>query len=496
MSRMTGRVWLTGGMFALLLVASCSGGGATGTSRSTNEPPSSPATSLPTSVAEPISTMSTLPSVSDVTAAPSPTNRPPRCESAGRVDRLVVWHALSSGAALSMLDQFADEYQATSGIPVELVQMNGSGELNDALGRTAVADWPNVVLAPDSLMRNLYDSGHFVRPGECGDDSAGQLLPAVRAHFEIDGELAAAPFGVSTLVLMLDRLEYAAAGLDPDAPLHTFDDLLATSAKIRASGASPHGLVVDDHCIEWAVSTYSGMRGEVLSPPANGHDDSPMDVTFASTANIATLSALQDAVDAGSVTYIGPNEGTVADLTKIIDPQDGATMTVHTSATLGDLIALIDAGSVQGVSLGVLPLPGPGSGGVAGGNALFLTDLGDPAVTGAGMDLIRWLTSPAQLARLDAATGYVPPDEATASDPALLAGWAAHPELRVGFDQLRASPGDAATAGLLIGPTDPVNSAGYAACGQLLTDMRPAGDVLADYQDVARQLIAAYRPTD
>ena len=71
----------------------------------------------------------------------------------------------------------------------------------------------------------------------------------------------------------------------------------------------------------------------------------------------------------------------------------------------------------------------------------------------------------------------------------MLDAWAAHPELRVGYDELLDTPGSAAAAGLLIGPTDAVDAAGYAACNQLLSDMREPADVLADYAAHLRSLV-------
>jgi ABC-type glycerol-3-phosphate transport system substrate-binding protein len=397
---------------------------------------------------------------------------------------------------VTVLDEFAAEYKALTGLPVELVPMNGATELTDRLTDTSPAEWPNVVLAPDSMLRSLHDSARFLAPAECGDARIENLLPAVRAHFQIGGALAAVPFGVSTLVLMFDRVEYAGAGLDPDQPLVTFDDLLTASERVRISAVSPHGLVVDDHCIEWGVNAYSAMRGDMLSPPADGHDDSAIDVTYVTPSNVETLTALQDAVKSGDVVYIGNNEATFEDLSRIIAVEDGGTMALHTSATLGDLIGLFANGNFPNQELGVLPMPGPGQGGVAGGNALFLPDHGDPQLNGAGWDLIAWLTAPAQLAQLDAATGYLPPDALTAAEPALLESWTAHPELRVGYDQLLRTQDGPAAGGLLIGPTEPVNAAGYAACDELLADVRPPSDVLTDFQDIARGLIATYRPTN
>ncbi|MFT3852156.1 MAG: extracellular solute-binding protein [Ilumatobacteraceae bacterium] len=409
------------------------------------------------------------------------------------MDHLSIWNTLFSDAARAQLEELAAEYTAATGIAVTVEARGSAARMLDDLGALDVADWPDVILGPDVMTRPLHDSGHFVAPGECGTfGREAALLPAVRAHYTIDGRLAAVPFGVSTLLLMFDRVEYARAGLDPTEPLATFGDLLAAAEQIRVSGASPHGLVLDDHCVEWAVSAYASMRGETLSPPLDGHDSSPVQPDYATPENVATLTDLQAAAKAGDIVYVGNNSTTFADLSRIVDPADGGTMALHTSAALGDLINLFEAGNFPDAQLGVLPMPGPGAGAVAGGNALFLTDRDDATHNGAAWDLIEWLSAPAQLARFDVATGYLPPDTETAADAALLAAWAEHPELRVGYDQLAAAPDGPAAGGLLLGPADLVNAAGYSACTRLLGDGRDASEVLTDFQAVVDGLVAAY----
>ena len=221
-------------------------------------------------------------------------------------------------------------------------------------------------------------------------------------------------------------------------PLATEADLLDAAATIRESGVSPHGLVLDDHCVDWVINQYHGQSGTVISPPANGHDGSAVEPDFDTPANVEAFAALQVAVQRGDVVYIEGNPSGFGDLLQIVS-DDGATMSVHTSAAIGDLLPLLAAGNFGDAHMAVLPLPGPGPGSLAGGNGLWLVDHDDPALNGAAWDVIAWLAAAPQLAQLDAATGYVPSGAAVAAEPVLQQAWTEHPEIRVAYDQLTAA---------------------------------------------------------
>ena len=100
------------------------------------------------------------------------------------------------------------------------------------------------------------------------------------------------------------------------------------------------------------------------------------------------------------------------------------------------------------------------------------------------------------MARFDVATGYIPPSVAIATEPAVVAAWKQHPELKVGYDQLKAMSGSAASAGPLYGPSiDPVF---WALTHAILDDHADPGAALDAASKQANQLLAdflAKRPT-
>ncbi|MCU1504099.1 MAG: ABC-type sugar transport system, periplasmic component [Ilumatobacteraceae bacterium] len=455
--------------------------------RSVTSPTATQATDAPSTTAIAASS-----STSTSVAAPRT-----RCTPTTDAGNIMIWDSLGGDAAPKELDALIAEFNAAHGVQVQRTHVGGYEDVLTSLADTPLDEWPSIVIASDKATRTLLDSARFLHPEDCADSAPRRaaLLPAVRDRYSMSDQLVAVPLGVSTLVLLFDSVEYAQAGLDPAAPLGSLDALLAAAHQIRTSGASPHGLVLDDSCTSLVVEQYAARRGEVLSMPANGHDREAVHVQLATPDNVAAFRALRSGVESGDVTYVGPNAGGFDDLTRIVAENDGGTMAIHTSAALGDLLALFAAGSFQGAQLGVLPLPGPGSGALAGGNAMWLVDHDDALLNGAAWSVIAWLAAPPQLARFDAATGYVPTSADVVADPAIQAAWAAHPELKVGYDQLASVSDSIAAGGLAVGPATDVDSAMFGGCTAIMQDGKDPTAVLNDLTTSVNSLVDVYRGT-
>ena len=408
---------------------------------------------------------------------------------------VLLWEIIGGDEGQNAFDELVAEFNASQ-TAVRLVaeSVGGANDLLFTLSQTPAAEWPDLVVATPQAMKRLLDSGRVVRPDECpGGQVAGDgLLPVVRATYEVDGVLQAVPFGVSSSVLWFDTVEMRAAGLDPASPPATLEALAAASRQIVDSGVSPYGLVVYDWMTAYLLTNGALQRGEVFALPDNGRSGGPVSVDLDTPANREALTWLRDIVIVNGGVSIGLTPAGVEDLTRVADPLDGATMTVHTSAALGDVIALLEAGSFPGVELGVGPLPGPGRGAVLGGNGFFLIDHGDPARAGAAFDVVTWFTEPANIARFDAATGYIPPSFRVAAEPVLVAAWAEHPEMRVAWDQVLALPGNDVTAGALFGPSAEVERLFFELTADVVDNGMPPAEALQGLTDDINALLAQY----
>lgn len=418
--------------------------------------------------------------------------RAPVCAPNDDRGRLTIWSLGGGNLFTSHWSASMSAYTAEHGVTFDLQTFDNDRQILDRLAVTPPDDWPDLVLVSEQARRNLVDSHRFLHPTDCDASFGDDMLPLLRATYTVDGDLVALPFGVSVPVLMYDSTEFTAAGLDATHPPTTLTALLDASQRIRQSGVSPSGLALSDGCGSYVVEQLAAQRGSVELEPSNGHQGTDVTVTLATPENVAALTALRDGVRAGHVKYIGQNNSNFDDLVQL-SPTDGtSTMTIHTSGAVGDVLGLLEGGNFPGAELGVGPMPGTASGSLIGGNSLWLVDHHDPRRAGLAAAFLHSLYAPANLAALAAATGYVPVTKAAATQQVLLDAWAAHPQLKVAYDQVLSTPVNDATAGPVLGSFDERNRDLFAMCTDIMSGGADVAAALRTTSDLMNEQLAAY----
>ena len=368
---------------------------------------------------------------------------------------ITVWHGLNGDAASSYLPSAIGEFERRHpDISVEiekadLAYPSGLPQFADATNR------PDVLYGSNLTVKAQADSGLFIPVEACaGGGPLPQfdgLLPAVDLTYRVDGTLWGAPFNVSTPLLMYDGNVWREAGIDPDRPPGTLDELLDTARRLDEAGAAETGLVLYNKSALWLITEKAGKEGRPLVEPRNGHgDETPEIAKIVTDDAVALLDELRRMRADGVIAWTAENQND-EDLIALITPLDGSAMTLHTSAALGEIFRLRDGGTID-VDVRVAPMPGPGPGANPGGGSWWLTDGDDPDRVAAAWRFIDWMTQPEQIAELAAFTGYVPTTPAAVAHPTTVASWEQHPQMKIAYEQVAATPGTPAAVGLQVGP--------------------------------------------
>lgn len=393
---------------------------------------------------------------------PPPTTAPPppRCgddvDPSGPVE-LLVWHGLTSKTAEVYLPDAVSRFEAEHpGITVELVK----GDVDYPSGLPSFVDpavpTPDVMFGSNLTVRSQADSGLFIPVEACtGGEPPPQfdgLLPAVDRTYRVDGTLWAAPYNISVPVLIYDGNLWRGAGVDPDQPPLTIDDLLETAETLHDRGAAQSGLTLYNGSALWLITETAAKEGRLLVEPNNGHDVDTIDVAKIATSDtIELLDRLRELKARGVIAWTRENFNN-EDLALLAARVQGTAMTLHTSAALGEIYQLVEAGALAEQELRVGPMPGPGPGAIPGGGSWWLPDGDDPDRVAAAWKFIDWMTQPERIAELAAFSGYVPTTPAAVQHPITLESWEQRPQLRVAYDQLAATPGTPAAVGIQVGP--------------------------------------------
>ena len=299
------------------------------------------------------------------------------------------------------------------------------------------------------------------------------FYPALMANSRIEGHVWGVPFQRSTIVAYYNKDAFREAGLDPEAPPATWEDLVETGKALTKDGQ--WGLMIPStgypYWMFQALAIQNGM--ELMS--ADGletHFDDPK-----------VVEALEFWQSLSTEHGIMP-EGTVEWGTLRQAFLEGQTAMMWHST--GNLTAVKDAAAFD---FGVAMLPAnerPGSP-TGGGNFYIFKDATDEEKT-AAMALIRYMTAPEQAAAWSIATGYMGVSPAAYETGALQAYTAEFPPALVARDQL-----DHAVAEFSTFETARVREGLNNAIQAALTGTKTPEDALAEAQAAADRLLSAYR---
>lgn len=407
---------------------------------------------------------------------------------------VTLWHSFGT-VAEAVLTELAERFHATEpGVTVKLVKVDSDDLLLKQWRETEPEDRPSLALMPHDTVRLLADSAGTIPVGDClTRDAPDDLLPAVTGAYEVDGALQAVPFNVSTPVLIYNRYVFESAGLDPDDPPATLDEVRSAAERVEEAGAGV-GLVFETGAQgagSWFVEQWLAQAGELSLDEGNGRSGIPSTVLWDDGPAPGYLAWVRDMVADGLAETIKPESSMAGYVERLVDTDNPAAMTVQTCGSMRDLAELAAAANSPEFVPAVAGLPGPGEGGLAGGKAVFLA-AGLPAPeTAAAWKLAAFLASAESQATLAARTGYVPIRTGATRVPELADAWSEHPILRAGYDQLAAVDVDPAALGPQAGPERQLKELLAAATSDVIAGADPE-EALANSAAAAEGLLHDY----
>jgi len=379
--------------------------------------------------------------------------------SAQKPVQITMWHSMTQ-ANLQTLTKLTDQFNSThSDIHVNLVnQTSYEDTLTKYKAVLAGGQRPDVVQIQDVDQQLVIDSRSTLPAQDCitGEHvDTSDFVPKALSYYTVQGTLSSIPFALSNPVLYYNKAAFTKAGLDPNTPPATLDELRADAQKIVQTGAAKFGLALKDD--PWHLEEWSAMAGSLYANNGNGRTARATAVEFGGPVGqqvYAWLAGMARDKLAESTPFTGFDN-------LLAIGNNVAAMTIDTSAALGTIFAVLATGQYKNVTLGVAPLPGPVAAGptIPAGSSLFVVAQTSPARQEAAFTFAEWLSEPPQQAVWAAGTGYMPVRTSAVSLPALQQAWTARPELRVAYDQLTRGANTVAAQGPVIGDMEGVRTA-------------------------------------
>lgn len=327
--------------------------------------------------------------------------------------------------------------------------------------------------AYDLIEQELILPFESIISDEDGQAWLDSFYPALMANGEIEGQTWGIPFQRSTIVAYYNKDKFREAGLDPESPPATWDEMVEMGKALTSDGN--YGLMIPSTGYPyWMFQALAIQNGKELM------SDDGLTTYFDDEAVVEALEFWKSLSTEHEIMPTGTVEwGTLRQA--FLEGQ--TAMMWHST---GNLTAVKDSASFD---FGVAELPANVRAGspTGGGNFYVFEDTTDEE-RAAALKLIQFMTAPEQAAEWSIATGYMGVSPAAYETEALTAYTEEFAPALVARDQLKTAIAEFSTfetARVRDGLNNAIQSA--------LTGAKEPAEALGEAQVAAERLLKAYR---
>jgi sn-glycerol 3-phosphate transport system substrate-binding protein len=466
-----------------------------------------PPETSPPGTAAPGETLPPVETTAPPTTQPTKLDTLPKCDThaldnvTGPVN-ITFWHGLSNelGTALQRL---TDAYNASqTKVHVELQFQGGYEENVTKYLQSNTDNRPDLVQMPEYMVQQMIDTKSIVPTQACAESSGydtSDFIPRALGAYATQGVQWSMPFNMSVPVLFYLKPRFTTAGLDPENPPQTLQELMDQGKQIVASGAATYSIALDsdfDGGGGWYVEQWLAKGGNFYADNENGRAAPATKVLYDGPAGLELMTYLQQLVQEGGAVYVGENASGQDTLLKLADAQAPAAMAISTSAALGVVLSVLGNGLIPGITVdqvgvGFMPGPDGGLGALVGGASLYIVDGKGADKAAAAWDYIQYLLTPQSQSQFASDTGYIPVRESALDLDPLKTVYTNDPRFKVAYDQLVGSKDAPTSDGPVIGPLQQVRKVTATAVATVLTGGDPQTALTTAAQQ-ADDLIANY----
>ena len=249
---------------------------------------------------------------------------------------ITYWHSFPRENE-RLITEITDAFNASQNdVKVKLVnQTSYTDTLTAFRAAYGKADSPDFVLLEDNETQQMIDSQAVIPAQACVDADnydMSDFLPRVTDYFTVEDTLWPMPFNVSNPVLYYNRAMFTAAGLDPDKPPTTLDEITADVAEDRRRRRGAARLGAEARPMAARTMDRDGGQGR-SSTTGTAETRAATKVTFDNDDGLAVYKWIDDMYKSGLAENTGRPEGNINHYLAVGNKT--SAMTADTSAALG-----------------------------------------------------------------------------------------------------------------------------------------------------------------
>ncbi len=233
-------------------------------------------------------------------------------------------------------------------------------------------------------------------------EDVSQFVPTVSGYYsDSKGRLLSQPFNSSTPVLYYNKDAFKKAGLNPDQPPKTWQDMAAYTEKLRQSG------VKCGYASGWQgwiqIENFSAWHGLPIATKNNGFDGTDAVLVFNKPEQVKHIQMLEDMNKKGDFTYLGRKDESTAKFYN-----GDCAMTTASSGSLADIRQYAKFNYGVGMMPYDADVKGAPQNAIIGGASLWVMNGKDKETYKGVAEFLQFLTTPAIAAEWHQKTGYLP----------------------------------------------------------------------------------------
>ncbi|MGP4040522.1 ABC transporter substrate-binding protein [Gracilibacillus sp. D59] len=370
-------------------------------------------------------------------------------EATGDKVEAVFWHAMSGGGQES-IEAIVDNFNQSQDKYKIIPEFQGSYEeaLTKFRSVGGTEDAPAIIQTFEVGTKYMIDSG-FIEPVQSFIDEEGydisQLEENILNYYTVDGQLYSMPFNSSTPVMLYNKDAFEEAGLDPENPPQTFEEIKAAAEKLtvkNGDNTERYGFSILNY--GWFIEELIATQGGLFVNNDNGRTDAATEAVFNGEEGLRVFQLIDEMNKAGTYGNFGSNWD---DIRAAFQTQNTA-MYLDSSAGVANTVE--NAPFEVGVSYIPYSEEAERNGVIIGGASLWMSNGIDQEKQQAAWEFMKFLQTPESQAKWHIDTGYFAINPAAYEEEIVQEKWEEYPQLKVTVDQLQETKPSYATQGALI----------------------------------------------
>ena len=359
------------------------------------------------------------------------------------------WHAFGDEARSGWIEDRASEWSEQNPDFEVVVESRGSyrDTLNAAVLAARQGEPPHIVQIFEVGSQQALDSGLFEPIGNIGDFDTGDYIEPVLNYYTINGTTNSIPFNSSNPILYINEDMMGEAGLDPENPPSTYEEVLEACGAAEEAGVE--GSCIGFNLHSWFFEQWMAQQGAPLANNNNGRDGRATEVLLTSDAAKNIVSWIKTLNDNGYYTYTGTLEDWSG--SDAIFTEGRAMFHITSTADIGNIVE-----AASGFTVDTAPLPIPAdserTGVIVGGASVWIMQDHPEDELTAARDFVLYMTNTENMESWHKLTGYFPVRNSSVEALEQQGWFTENPRFEVAFDQLLETETVPATAGALLGP--------------------------------------------